>query len=366
MALKAGIVGLPNVGKSTLFNAITKSNALAANYPFATIEPNVGMVEVPDERLDVLVNMYNPKRRVAALCEFTDIAGLVKGASKGEGLGNQFLGNIRNCNAIIEVVRCFENSNIVHVDGSVDPIRDIETIELELSLSDLEVIEKRITKIEKKAQSKVDDAEAEFKVLKKIKEALLAGTSIRDVEFGEEEAKYVEEYALLTNKPLMYVCNIKEDDIANLDNAKYYQEVLAYANKHHTLCIPISAQIEAELSELDDEEKMMFLEEYGLKEAGLNLLIRETYHLLGYKTFFTVGPDECRAWTFKDGMYAPQCAGIIHSDFERGFIRAETTAYKDLIESGSMLKAKERGLVRQEGKEYLVKDGDILLFKFNV
>ncbi len=366
MALKAGIVGLPNVGKSTLFNAITKSNALAANYPFATIEPNVGMVEVPDDRLDVLVNMYNPKRRVPALCEFTDIAGLVKGASKGEGLGNQFLGNIRNCNAIIEVVRCFDSSNIVHVEGSVDPIRDIETIELELSLSDLDVIEKRMVKIEKKAQSKVDDAEFEFKLLKKIKNALLNGTSIRNVEFSEEEEKYVNEYALLTDKPLMYVCNIKEDDISNLDNAKYYQQVLEYAKKNNVLCIPISAQIEAELSELDDEEKQMFLEEYGLKEAGLNLLIRSTYHLLGYKTFFTVGPDECRAWTYKDGMLAPQCAGIIHSDFERGFIRAETTAYDDLINSGSMLKAREKGLVRQEGKEYKVKDGDILLFKFNV
>ena len=366
MALTAGIVGLPNVGKSTLFNAITKSNAIAANFPFATIEPNVGMVEVPDERLNVLTNMYNPKRTVPALCEFTDIAGLVKGASKGEGLGNQFLGNIRNCNAIIEVVRCFDDDNIIHVEGNVNPIRDIETIELELILADLEQIQKRIVKIEKKAQSKVDDAEIEFAVLKKIEKALLDEVSARDIEFKDEELKYVNEYQLLTYKPLMIVCNIKDDVIADPTKSAHFNEVLAYANKKKLMCVPISAQIESELATLDDEDKEMFLEEYGLKEAGLNLLIKKTYALLGYKTFFTVGPDECRAWTFKDGMLAPECAGIIHSDFQRGFIRAETTAYDDLINSGSMLKAREKGLVRQEGKEYKVKDGDILLFKFNV
>ena len=366
MSLKAGIVGLPNVGKSTLFNAITNSHVEAANYPFATINPNTGVVNVPDERLDFLSNLFKPERTIPATVEFYDIAGLVKGASKGEGLGNQFLGNIRNCNAIIEVVRCFDDDNIIHVEGNVNPIRDIETIELELILADLDSIQKRIVKIEKKAQSKVDDAEAEFKVLKKIESALLEETSVRDIKFEDEELKYVTEYQLLTYKPLMLVCNIKEDDIATPENSKHYNTVLEYAKKKGLMCVPISAQIESELATLEDDDKALFLEEYGLKEAGLNLLIRKTYALLGYKTFFTVGPDECRAWTFKDGMYAPECAGIIHSDFQRGFIRAETTAYDDLISSGSMLKAREKGLVRQEGKEYKVKDGDILLFKFNV
>ncbi len=366
MALTAGIVGLPNVGKSTLFNAITKAGALAANYPFATIEPNVGMVNVPDERLYVLSGMYNPKKTTPAVCEFTDIAGLVKGASKGEGLGNQFLGNIRNCDAILEVVRCFEDSNVTHVEGKVDPIRDAEIINLELILSDLESIEKRIQKIEKKAHSKVDDAPFEFELLQKIQKTLQDELPVRSLSFNEAEIKYVLGYQLLTYKPFMYVANIKEDFIACPEKDPMYLKLLAYAKERNSLCIAISAEIESELAVLDEEEKLMFLEEYGVKEPGLNRLIRATYDLLGYATYFTTGPDECRAWTFKKGMKAPECAGIIHSDFQRGFIRAETVAYDDLVKCGSMLKAKEAGLVRQEGKEYIVKDGDVMLFKFNV
>lgn len=366
MALTAGIVGLPNVGKSTLFNAITKAGALAANYPFATIEPNVGMVNVPDERLYVLSGMYNPKKTTPATCEFTDIAGLVKGASKGEGLGNQFLGNIRNCDAILEVVRCFEDSNVTHVEGNVDPIRDANIINLELIFSDLEQVQKRIPKIEKKAQSKIDDAPIEYALLKRIEESLLNETPVRTMEFTTEELKYVNGYQLLTNKPFMYIANVKEEFISDPSKDPNYIKLLNYAKENNSKCIAISAQIEAELSELDDEEKALFLEDYGVKEPGLNKLIRETYDLLGYATYFTTGPDECRAWTFKRGMLAPQCAGIIHTDFERGFIRAETVSYDDLVKSGSMLKAKEAGLVRQEGKDYKVQDGDVLLFKFNV
>lgn len=366
MALTAGIVGLPNVGKSTLFNAITKAGALAANYPFATIEPNVGTVEVPDNRLEELVKMYNPKRRIPALCEFTDIAGLVKGASKGEGLGNQFLGNIRNCDAIIEVVRCFEDGNVTHVEGGVDPVRDAKIINLELILSDLDVVEKRIAKIEKKAASKVDDAPFELALLKRIQEALINEDPVRSLEFSEAEEKYLGGYGFLTSKPFMYVGNVKEDYIANPLEDPMYQKLLAYANETSSACIGISAEIESELSTLEDEERELFLADYGVSEPGLNRLIRATYELLGYQTYFTVGPDECRAWTFKKGMLAPQCAGIIHTDFERGFIRAETVSYDDLMKSGTYLKARESGLVRQEGKEYPVKDGDILLFKFNV
>ena len=366
MSLTAGIVGLPNVGKSTLFNAITKAGALAANYPFATIEPNVGMVEVPDERLWVLSKMYNPKKTTPAVCEFTDIAGLVKGASKGEGLGNQFLGNIRNCDAILEVVRCFEDGNITHVEGNVDPVRDAKIINLELILSDLEQVEKRIPKIEKKAQSKVDDAPIEFALLKRLQECLMNEEPIRTLEFNENEQKYINNYGFLTSKPFMYVANISEEYIANPEECKLYQKLKEYANETNSKIIAISAEIESELAVLDDEEKEMFLQDYGVTEPGLNKLVRATYDLLGYATYFTTGPDECRAWTFKKGMLAPECAGIIHTDFQRGFIRAETVAYDDLIKTGSMLKAKEAGLVRQEGKDYLVKDGDILLFKFNV
>ncbi len=366
MALTAGIVGLPNVGKSTLFNAITKAGALAANYPFATIEPNVGMVEVPDDRLWVLSKMYNPKKTTPAVCEFTDIAGLVKGASKGEGLGNQFLGNIRNCDAILEVVRCFEDGNITHVEGNVDPVRDAKIINLELILSDLEQVEKRIPKIEKKAQSKVDDAPFEFALLKKLQECLMNEEPIRTLEFDENEQKYINNYGFLTSKPFMYVANISEDYIANPEDCELYLKLKEYAIETNSKIIAISAEIESELAVLDDEEKEMFLADYGVAEPGLNKLVRATYDLLGYATYFTTGPDECRAWTFKKGMLAPECAGIIHTDFQRGFIRAETVAYDDLIKTGSMLKAKEAGLVRQEGKDYLVKDGDILLFKFNV
>ena len=366
MALTAGIVGLPNVGKSTLFNAITKAGALAANYPFATIDPNVGMVNVPDERLDVLNKMYVPKKLTPAVCEFTDIAGLVKGASKGEGLGNQFLANIRNCDAILEVVRCFENSNITHVEGDVDPIRDIEIIELELILSDLDIVEKRIPKIEKKAQAKTDDAPFEFELLKKIRECLLNSKSIRTLTFNDQEEKYVKNYGFLTNKPIMYVGNISEEDINDPSSNPHYQKVCEYAAENNSKAIAISAGIEAELAVLSDEDRELFLTDLGIEEQGLNTLIRATYDLLGYATYFTAGEKEVRAWTYKKGMTAPQCAGIIHSDFERGFIRAETVNYDDLIACGSILAAKEKGLVRQEGRDYKVCDGDVMLFKFNV
>lgn len=366
MALTAGIVGLPNVGKSTLFNAITKAGALAANYPFATIEPNVGMVEVPDERLWVLSKMYNPKKTTPAVCEFTDIAGLVKGASKGEGLGNQFLANIRNCDAILQVVRCFTDNNITHVEGNVDPVRDAGIINLELILADLEVVNKRIPKIEKKAQAKVDDAQFEFELLKKIEAHLLAEKPIRTLEFDETEVKYLKNYGFLTAKPFMYVANIAEKSISNPESDPLYQKFLEFAKNEGTKVCPISAEIESELVMLDDEDRELFLADLGITEPGLNRLVKDTYDLLGYATYFTTGPDECRAWTFKKGMKAPECAGIIHTDFERGFIRAETVSYDDLIASGSALQARERGLVRQEGKEYVVQDGDILLFKFNV
>lgn len=366
MALTAGIVGLPNVGKSTLFNAITKAGVLAANYPFATIEPNVGIVEVPDERLDVITKMYNPKKSTKAVCEFTDIAGLVKGASKGEGLGNQFLGNIRNCDAVIEVVRCFEDGNVTHVEGSVDPVRDAEIINLELILADLESVDKRIAKVEKKAQSKVDDAPFEFELLKKLKKTLEAELPVRSLDLSENEKVYVKNYGLLTSKPFMLVANVAEEFVANYESDVNYQKLKEYATKTHSRIIGISAQIEAELAVLDDEDKQMFLADLGVEEPGLNRLVKATYDLLGYATYFTTGPDECRAWTFKKGMLAPECAGIIHTDFQRGFIKAETVSYDDLIKCGSMLKAKEAGLVRQEGKDYVVKDGDIMLFKFNV
>lgn len=366
MALTAGIVGLPNVGKSTLFNAITKSGVLAANYPFATIDPNVGVVEVPDKRLDKLNEMYKPKSLVHALCEITDIAGLVKGASHGEGLGNQFLSNIRNCDAILEVVRCFDDSNIIHVEGSVDPVRDVETINMELILADLDVILTRIPKVEKKAQSKVDDAPIEYALLLKLKKHLEDGKAVRTLTFDEIEEPYIKRYALLTAKPIMYIANLSDSDISNPSGVEYYNQLVNYATKEGSKVVPISAEIESECAQLEDEERDMFLQEMGIPEAGLNVLIRETYALLGYATYFTAGEKEVKAWTFRRGMTAPQCAGIIHTDFERGFIRAETVAFSDLAEYGSMQKVKEAGKVRQEGKEYIVKDGDIMVFKFNV
>lgn len=367
MALTAGIVGLPNVGKSTLFNAITKAGALAANYPFATIEPNVGVVEVPDVRLDKLNEMYKPKSLVHAICEFTDIAGLVKGASKGEGLGNQFLGNIRQVDAILEVVRCFDDENITHVDGSVDPVRDVETIGLELALSDLEIVQNRIGKIAKKAQSKIDGAEIELALLKRIESALMEGTPVRALDMSKEEYELIKNYGFLTGKKIMYVANMSDSEIANPEANKYFKALTDYASKEGSKVIPISAQIEADLAELDDpEEKEMFLSELGIPEAGLNKLVRATYDLLGLATYFTAGEKEVKAWTFKKGMTAPECAGIIHTDFQRGFIRAETVSYDDLMAAGSYLKCREAGRVRQEGKDYIVQDGDIMLFKFNV
>lgn len=366
MSLTAGIVGLPNVGKSTLFNAITKAGALAANYPFATIDPNVGVVDVPDPRLDKLTELVKPQKKVPTSFEFTDIAGIVKGASKGEGLGNKFLSHIREVDAICQVVRCFEDENITHVAGKVDPIADIEVINLELILADLESVDKRLQRVSKIAKQKDKDAVAEEAVLLKVKEALESEKPARSVELTEDEKKIIKGLNLLTLKPMLYVANVSEEDVANADENEYVKQVRAYAEAEGSKVITVCAKIEEEIAQLDDEEKKMFLEELGIKESGLDQLIRAAYDLLGLATYFTAGEKEVRAWTFKKGMKAPECAGIIHSDFERGFIRAETVSFEDLVAAGSMQQAKEQGKVRLEGKDYVVQDGDIMLFRFNV
>ncbi|MFG6146783.1 redox-regulated ATPase YchF [Halobacillus sp. B23F22_1] len=365
MALTAGIVGLPNVGKSTLFNAITQAGALSANYPFATIDPNVGIVEVPDARLQKLTELVNPKKTVPTAFEFTDIAGIVKGASKGEGLGNQFLSHIRQVDAICHVVRAFEDENITHVSGQVDPISDIETINLELILADLETVSKRIDRVAKMARQKDKDAVAEYAVLEKIKEALENETPARAVEFSDDQQKIVKGLHLLTSKPILYAANVSEEEIGAEDNERVKQ-IREFAANENAEVIVVCAKIEAEIAELDGEEKQEFLEDLGIAESGLDQLIKATYNLLGLATYFTAGEQEVRAWTFKEGMTAPQCAGIIHTDFERGFIRAETVSYSELVDAGSMAVAKERGRVRLEGKDYLVKDGDVIHFRFNV
>lgn len=365
--MKLGIVGLPNVGKSTLFNSLTKAGAESANYPFCTIDPNIGVVPVPDERIDVLGKMHESKKIVPAVIEFVDIAGLVKGASKGEGLGNQFLSNIREVDAIVHVVRCFEDTNIVHVDGSIDPLRDIETINLELIFSDVEILERRIAKASRGAKNDKKLAK-EVELLNRLKAFLEEGHLAKNFELSDEdEEKWFGEYNLLTAKPVIYAANVAEEDLAD-DGASNGQvaEVRKFAEEEDSEVFVICAQIEQEIAELDEEEKSMFLEDLGLKESGLEKLIRASYRILGLISFLTTGPDETRAWTIARGTKAPQAAGKIHTDFERGFIRAEVVSYDNLVSHGGMTGAKEKGLVRSEGKEYVVQDGDVVLFRFNV
>ena len=364
--MKLGMVGLPNVGKSTLFNALTNAGAESANYPFCTIEKNVGIVSVPDERLDKLAEMYAPDKFTPATLEFVDIAGLVKGASKGEGLGNKFLADIREVDAIVHVVRCFEDPNIIHVDGSIDPLRDIETINLELIFSDIEIVERRIDRA-KKAVKGDKKYLAEIDFLERLKEHLENGKSARGFDFTDDERELIKSTPLLSAKPVIYAANLSEDDfVNNIDSNENYKKVCALAAEENSAVLPICAQIEAEISDMSDEDKAMFLSELGLEISGLNRIIKEGYSLLGLISFLTAGKPEVRAWTIKKGTKAPQAAGKIHTDFEKGFIRAEVTSFDDLMACGSMAAAKEKGLVRLEGKDYVMQDGDIVLFRFNV
>ena len=385
MGLKAGIVGLPNVGKSTLFNAITKKHILVANYPFATIEPNVGIVTVPDIRMEKLEEIYTPEELKPATFEFVDIAGIVKGAANGEGLGNKFLSHIREVDAIVEVVRCFDDKEITHVDGSIDPVRDVEVINLELALADLEIINNRIDRIRTKAKTtkeketvnkRLDKArknlkadkkyQLEIDLLEKILKTLEEGKSARTLEFNEDEQALVKDMFLLTTKPILYVANVSEEQLEDAENDELVKQVKEYAEKEKAEVIPLCVKIEEELSGLEDEDKKEMLEALGLEESGLDKVIKKSYDLLGLMSFLTAGEPEVRAWTIKKGTKAPQAAGKIHSDIERGFIKAEVVSYDDLIREGSMVSAKEKGLVRSEGKEYIMQDGDIVLFKFNV